>query len=456
MTSTNKLKYLVRTFGCQMNHSDSERLIGLLENYGYESTQDEENADFIVFNTCSIKQKAEDKVLGHMKKMRKLKMKNPNLLVGITGCMTRIASTKKSSEKDPLLNRVDCIDIVFPIADLPKLGELLKEVDPKFTELEQKEADLENYFKIQPKYINSFQAYIPIMSGCDKFCTYCIVPYSRGREKSRSIESVYQEAKSLVENGYKEITLLGQNVNSFGMSWEDKKSGEFDYGVNPFVQLLKKIDQIKGLERLRFTSPHPQDMTEEVIKTIAECRTLMPYIHLPLQSGSDATLKKMNRNYNIAKFKEIVDCIRRYMPDCSISTDMIVGFCGETEEQFEESCKFFEEIGFDLAFISQFSPRKGTPAEMLMQDTVSREDKKARWHKMNDILRLSAARSHKYFENKQVKVLVERYDTPTKLFFGRTEHYKEVCFEGDMSMIGNIVNVKVHNAREWLLEGSIV
>ncbi len=451
-----ELKYLVRTHGCQMNHSDSERLSGLLESYGYKPTEEEAEADFIIFNTCSIKQKAEDKVLGMMKHMKKLKRKNDKLLVGITGCMTRTASTRKSKEKDPLLNRVDCLDIVFPIADLPKLGELLTEVDPKFSELEQKEADLENYFKIQPKYINDFQAYIPIMSGCDKFCTYCIVPYSRGREKSRPIESVYKEALELVENGCLEITLLGQNVNSFGMSWEDKKSGLFEYHENPFVQLLKKLDTIEGLERLRFTSPHPQDITEEVVKTIADGRTLMPYIHLPLQSGSNAMLKKMNRNYDTEKFREIVKTIRKYMPDCSISTDMIVGFCGETEEMFKESCEFFEEIGFDLAFISQFSPRKGTPAEMLMEDTVSREEKKRRWHSMNEVLRKSARARHDVFEGKTVKVLVERYNERVGKYQGRTEHYKEVAFDGDESLIGQMVDVYVDKSTDWLLEGTLV
>lgn len=451
-----QLKYLVHTFGCQMNHSDSERLSGLLESYGYKATKDEDEADFIIFNTCSIKQKAEDRVLGLMKKMRKLKESNDRLLVGITGCMTRLASTRESEEKDPLLTRVDCLDLAFPIADLPKLGELLKEVDPKFAELEQKEADLENYFKIQPKYDNNFQAFIPIMSGCDKFCTYCIVPYSRGREQSRTIESIYKEACELVKNGCIEITLLGQNVNSFGMSWQDKKTNKFTYDVNPFVQLLQKLDTIEGLERLRFTSPHPQDMTEDVVKTIAEGRTLMPYIHLPLQSGSDAMLKKMNRNYNVAKFREIVEVIRRYMPDCSISTDIIVGFCGETEEMHQETCEFLREIGFDLAFISQFSPRRGTPAEMLMEDTVSREDKKRRWHEMNDILRETASNRHKYFEGKKVKVLVERFNERSGKLHGRTEHYKEVALDGDKELIGKIVEVHVDKALDWLLEGSLI
>lgn len=450
------LKYLVRTFGCQMNHSDSERLAGLLESYGYKSTEDEKEADFIIFNTCSIKQKAEDKVLGLMKQMAKLKRNNDRLLVGITGCMTRLASTQNSEKRDNLLKRLPEIDLVFPIADLPKLGELLKEVDPIFGELEQKEADLENYFKIQPKYKNNFQSFIPIMSGCDKFCTYCIVPYSRGREKSRTIESVYEEACKLVKDGCIEITLLGQNVNSFGLSWEDKASGNFEYHENPFVQLLKKLDSIEGLERLRFTSPHPQDMTEDVVKFIAESRTLQPYIHLPLQSGSNEMLKKMNRNYDVDRFREIVEVIRKYMPDCAISTDIIVGFCGETEEMHRENVEFFREMGFDLAFISQFSPRKGTPAEMLMQDTVSREDKKRRWHELNNTLRENAIEKHKYFEGKNVNVLVERVNERTGKLHGRSEHYKEVVLDGPAELVGNIVEVHVDNALEWLLEGSLV
>jgi len=439
-----------------MNHSDSERLSAVLESLGYKETKFQEKADLIIFNTCSIKQRAEDKVLGQMKNIATLRKNNPRLIFGLTGCMTRITSTRHSHDKDPLLKQLDELDIAFPIDDMARLGDLLTEVDPDIALTEMAEAELESYFKIQPKYSTGFQAYIPIMTGCDKFCTYCIVPYSRGREKSRPIADIYSEAVELVDNGCKEITLLGQNVNSFGLSWKDKESGLFTYDEPPFVQLLKKLDGIPGLCRLRFTSPHPQDMTPDVVETIAKGRTLMPYIHLPLQSGSDSVLKRMNRNYDTAKYREIVDCIRGHMPDCSISTDMIVGFCGETDEEFEESLAFFEEMGFDLAYISQFSARKGTIADTLMEDDVDRKVKAKRWHRMNDALRESSRKRCAEFIGKTVNVLVEKYDERLEVLSGRTEHYKEVHFDGSKDLIGEIVPVKVDEALEWLLVGGLV
>lgn len=449
------LKYIITTFGCAMNYSDSERLASLLQSYGYTEANSIEDATLVIFNTCSIKQKAEDKVLGQMKLIASIKKKNPEVLFGITGCMTRLTSSKVSEKKDKLLTQLKELDFVFQIQDLPKVGGLLKEVKPDLAILEASEADLDSYFKIQPKYATPFQAYIPIMTGCDKFCTYCIVPYSRGREKSRSIDDIYLEAVQLVEAGCIEITLLGQNVNSYGLSWTDKKTGLFTYDKNPFVQLLEKLDTIPNLVRLRFTSPHPQDMTNDVIDCIADSRTLMPYIHLPLQSGSDPILKKMNRNYDTAKFKSIVDYIRKRIPDCTISTDIIVGFCGETDQYFEETYNLFAEIGFDLAFISQFSPRKGTTADKLMTDDVPREVKHKRWHRLNDLLRETSTKRNKYFEGKTVKVLFEKYIEQEQILIGRSEHYKEVHVKGTPDMVGKIHNVEIVQALEWLLNGKL-
>ncbi len=454
--SHTKAKYCVLTYGCQMNHSDSERLAAFLNNYDFSPTTEMAEAELIIFNTCSIKQKAEDKVLGQMRKVEKLKRTNKNLKLGITGCMTRVASSKHSRTKDELFKLIPHLDVCFPIKDLPKLGSLLKEVDPSFAELEQKEADLGNYFKIAPKYKTPFQAYLPIMTGCDKFCTYCIVPYSRGREQSRSIADVYAEALKIVANGGLEITLLGQNVNSYGLSWADKKSGIFDYETPPFVQLLRKLDQIPGLKRLRFTSPHPQDMCEQVVDAIAELETLMPYIHLPLQSGSDHILKKMNRNYDTKKFSEIVDYIRKKMPDCTISTDIIVGFCGESEEDFQQTYDYFKKITFDLAFISQYSARKNTVAGLLKKDDVPQEVKKARWHKLNDLLKENSIEKNAYFQGKTVQVLVEKYLEREDLLRGRSEHYKEVVFKGSKELIGQIIPVRIAKSLEWRLLGELV
>ncbi len=442
------------TFGCQMNHSDSERLTTLLESYGYEKTDDMEGCELLVFNTCSIKQKAEDKVLGHMRKVRDLKKRNPKMLAAITGCMTRLTSSQANEKRDRLLKDLPMIDFVFQIKDLPQIGRLLKESQPGISLNEMGAADLGSYFKIQPKYATSFQAYLPIMTGCDKFCTYCIVPYARGREMSRSIDEIYNEAVKLVDDGCIEITLLGQNVNSYGLSWIDKKSGKFDQDSPPFVQLLKKLDSIEGLKRLRFTSPHPQDMTPDVIDTIADSRTLMPYLHLPLQAGSDEVLRKMNRNYTVEKFMETVKYIRKRMPDCSITTDMIVGFCGETDEEFDQTCDLFEEVGFDLAYISKFSERRGTIAEKLMTDDVPPEVKAKRWHRLNDILRETSRARCKFFEGKVVNVLVE--GTKNGGLVGRSEHYKEVQFQGSEDLIGQIIPVKITQADAWMLNGELV
>ena len=456
MNEKQTLQYKVMTYGCQMNHSDSERLSKVLENYGYKECEEMENADLILFNTCSIKQKAEDKVLGQMVKISQMKKTRPNLLLGITGCMTRITSTRVSDKKDKLFQQVKDLDLCFQIQDMTKLGGMLAEVSPELARLEMQEAELGNYFEIQPKYKTDFQAYIPIMTGCDKFCTYCIVPYSRGREVSRPVEDIYNEAVKLVENGCIEITLLGQNVNSYGLSWEDKKvEGKFNYDTPPFVQLMRKLDTIEGLERVRWTSPHPQDMTNEVIDAVYELRTQMPYIHMPLQAGNDRVLKKMNRNYDKKKFREIVEYIRTKMPDCSISTDMIVGFCGETPEEFAETCEFFEEMGFDLAFISQYSTRQGTTADMLKKDDVSREEKKRRFHELNEVLKRTSFARNKFFEGKTVQVLVEKV-LPSGELSGRSQHYKEVVFEGSKDLIGTIIPVKVERSLEWRLEGVMV
>lgn len=450
------LRYHIKTYGCQMNYSDSERLSGLLESYGYKNTEEIENASLVIFNTCSIKQKAEDKVLGSMKAVAKLKKQNPDLMIGITGCMTRIPSTKNSEDKDNLFKQLKDLDVCFPIKDLTKLPSLLKDLKPELAEFETQEADLNNYFKIQPKYKTSFQAYIPIMTGCDKFCTYCIVPYSRGREVSRPIKDIVEEAKKLVEDGCIELTLLGQNVNSYGLSWIDKKSGNFTYDENPFVQLLKAVDKIEGLQRLRFTSPHPQDMKHDVVDFIAESKTVMPCLHMPLQSGSDYILKKMNRNYNSQQFRESIEYIRKKIPGCSITTDMIVGFCGETDEHFQESLDFFREMCFDLAFISQYSTRKGTVAGMLKKDDVPKEVKSKRWHQMNDLLRETSFINNKRFAGKTVKVLVEKFSDRSQKLHGRSEHFKEVVFEGPTNLIGKIVEVKIDKSLEWLLEGTLV
>lgn len=458
MSTLKNPTFKIKTFGCQMNHSDSERIAHYLEALGYSQVNEFTEADLILFNTCSIKQKAEDKALGYMKQMNKIRKENPNLIVGITGCMVRNSSSRYSGKRDKLFHRVRELDIALRIEELPKLADLVREVNPDFSLKAIPEEGLEDYFKIDASHSTQRQVFVPISMGCDKFCTYCIVPYSRGREKSRAMEDVYRECKELVENGAIEITLLGQTVNSYGLSIYDKVNKKFDYQKEkePFVELLEKIDSLKeiGLKRLRFTSPHPKDLTEQLIDAMANLETMMPYLHLPVQAGDNRTLKRMNRTYTIERFLEIVDSLKEKIPDISLSTDIIVGFCGETEEEFQNTYDFFKDVCFDHAYISQYSERKGTFASKHIEDDLSPELKKERWNKMNDLLRETSLKNHQRFLNKEVKVLVEKQDGEECV--GRSEHFKMVKFESRKDLVGKLVPVKITEALEWLLMGELV
>lgn len=457
-------KYIIQTYGCQMNYSDSERMATYLEALGFEATGKMEEADLILFNTCSIKQKAEDKVMGNMKTLRKLHKNKPDLVVVITGCMVRTSSSRYSAQRDRLLTRVNEIDIALRTEELPKFAELLREIHPNYKIEEIQEEGLEDYFQINAAH-NSFetdtQAFLPISNGCDKFCTYCIVPYSRGREKSRKIEDILREAQELVDKGVKEITLIGQTVNSYGLGTHDKDHEMFkDLEEEPFVYLLREMDKLseKGLERVRWTSPHPKDMSEALIEAMAELPTQMPYLHLPVQAGDDAVLKRMNRPYTVERYTEIVRKLRELIPDISITTDIIVGFCDETEEEYENTVKFFEEMDFEHAYISQYSDRKGTTANRFMKDNVSAEEKSKRWHRLNDLLKVQSKKVLGKFKGKIVNVLVEHLEGG--VCTGRCENYKTVQFsaapsQGDKSenILGRIVPVRVTDSKDWVLIG---
>ncbi|HLG25414.1 MAG TPA: MiaB/RimO family radical SAM methylthiotransferase, partial [Candidatus Gracilibacteria bacterium] len=366
------MKYFINTLGCAMNYSDSERVATLLEKLGYERSNVPEETDLYIFNTCSIRQKGEDRVHGQLHNLEQQKKSNPRLLVGITGCMVRSTSSRNSEKevKDGIFKVVDSVDFVFRITDAHKIGEVLAEAEPMLDLPQLEEAsgigadskDATGYLKINPKYGSRVQAFVPVQIGCDKYCTYCIVPYSRGREQSRNMDDIVTECRALVEHGCKEITLVGQTVNSYGLSALDKTSGKFAGMSDPFVELLTRINRFKelGLNRLRFTSPHPADYTDTLIQAHCDLETLTHHFHLPIQSGSDPVLKKMNRKYNIEKYWDIIKKIRTKLPDASITTDIIVGFCGETQEQFDETEKVFEEIRWDMAYLSRYSARRGT------------------------------------------------------------------------------------------------
>lgn len=446
-----------------MNYSDSERLAAVLEGMGFMSAIKDDQADLIIFNTCSVRQKAEDRVFGMMPRMSELKKTNKNLKVAITGCMVRITSTRNSGEQDKLIKDIKGLDLVFRIEDISKVPRMLHELDMNGIALdsgaESDRGTLENYFKINPKYASRFQAFVPIMTGCDKFCAYCIVPYTRGRERSRNMDEILEECEKLVADGCKEITLLGQNVDSYGLSFIDRQSGEFPSLKKGekiyFTRLLEKLDKLKnkGLKRVRWTSPHPKDLTDDVIEAVAALETQMPYIHLPVQAGSNAMLKKMNRPYTRERYLELIKKIRKAIPDCAVSTDIVIGFCGETREQFEETYSLFKEVRWDMAYISQYSMRKFTAAHRTMKDDVPRKEKERRWHRLNDILTAVSKEKHEAFVGKIVNVLVERCSRG--ICEGRSEHFKRVQFKGNRSLIGGIVPVEAKKAFEWHLKGKI-
>jgi tRNA-2-methylthio-N6-dimethylallyladenosine synthase len=442
--------YHIITFGCQANISDSERIAGILEELKYKPTSTLENLDVLVINTCSVRQVAEDKVLGRIPKLQTLKNKNPNLKIIFTGCMLHhnLSQLKKI---------IPVADIFLSIKDLWKLPKLLGE---------NLKINHQEYLSFKPKYQSNFSAFVPISYGCNNFCTYCIVPFSRGREYSRPKKEIIKEIKQLANKNYKEMWLLGQNVNSYGLEektvWNNKTRKNFvpkiQRGRCSFDELLKEIDKIKGDFWLRFTSPHPKDFSEKTINTLSRLKHFAHYINLPVQSGDDEILKKMNRPYTRSHYKELVKKIRKAMPDVAISTDVIVGFPGETKKQFANTAKLFQEIGYDMAFISKYSPRPHTAAAISFRDNISWKEKNRRFKALNEILKKTAQLRNKKFEGKKTKVLFSEYKNGFLL--GKNEQYKTVKVLVDKKkvkkFIGNFTEVKIKRGREWGLEGEII
>lgn len=442
------LKYAIKTFGCQMNYSDSERIAQIMEDCGFKKTDRFEEAHFIAVNTCSVRQTAENKANGFLVSQKK---KNPNVIMAVTGCMVRQTGNRENS-KDKLLKHKP-IDLVFRIEDCARLPKLLEKYFPKhnFEDFSKRfgSGSIENYFKIIPKVENPTQVFVPIMQGCDKFCTYCIIPYTRGREISRSIDEVFNECEKLVEQGALEITLLGQNVNSYVQN-----------NIRCFPQLLKKIDTLhkKGLTRLRFTSAHPQDFTEEVVDTLAEMKTSCPYIHLPVQYGTDTILRSMNRNYSVAQYEEIIKKIRTKIPNCTISTDIIVGFPGETKEDFKKLCEFAKKINFDFSYTAIFSPRKNTPAEKMKNAFIDSETKKERFHIFDELIKKQAFKSRKKYIGKTLEVLIEKSEKMKNGLIrnsGRSREFFEVSFDSKKAYLQKEVRIKITKTKGYILKGTI-
>lgn len=424
-----------------MNVHESEKLAGALKRLGYENEcTDFNDADIIVFNTCCIRENAEDHAYGNIGMLKNLKKQKKDLIVAVGGCMTQ---QKEAAEK--LHKTFPFVDIIFGSLNLDEFEQLVKE------KLNQKKSVIkiidENYGIVEGNepYRTSYpNAWVNIMYGCNNFCTYCIVPYVRGRERSRDMDSIYAEVKNLVDQGYKEITLLGQNVNSYG---NDLTGGE------SFSALLDKISQIKGDYRLRFMSNHPKDLTEEMVKSMAANKNVCHLVHLPIQSGSTKVLKEMHRRYTKEDIFAKVDLIKKYMPDCGITTDIMVGFPGETEEDFQETLDVVEKVRFSGAFTFVYSRRKGTVADK-MENQISEETKKDRIMRLVDAQNAINREESQKYVGKTVQILCEDYDKKRDCYLGRDEYGKMIYFKSETDMIGKFVMIKVNEAGGISLYGT--
>ena len=429
--------YYIETFGCQMNVHESEKLAGILENRGLSAVSEASRADVIVFNTCCIRDTAEKKIEGNIGELKALKRSRPDLIIVISGCMTQ-----QKGRAEALKKRFPFIDIILGTNNQYLLGEKIDEVLAKKKKLIAVDpAEKPAIDEDVPVYRTSYpNAWINIMYGCNNFCTYCIVPYVRGRERSRDPEHILTEIRRAVADGYKEITLLGQNVDSYG--------SDMDSGMN-FYQLLQKIAEIDGKFRIRFMTSHPKDLSEEVIKLISEHQNFCNNIHLPVQSGSDAVLKRMNRKYTRGRYLDLIDTIRKYMPDAGITTDIMVGFPGETEQDFKDTIDLVKRVRFQNAFTFVYSPRNGTPAAAMEQ--IPADIKKAR---ITELVALQNAISDEIsleYLNKTYEVLVE--DEENGVCAGRTDSGRLVRFPGERSYIGKFIDVTVTKSKASSLYG---
>lgn len=442
--------YHITTFGCAMNVSDSERVATICEMMGYQRRENIEDANLIIINSCSIRQKAEDRVMGMGKKITELKAHNDVQAV-LTGCMAKrdirqasdaVNTNHQMTYAQDLLKKLKWLDQVVEIDQIYKLPKILNQ---------EMNVSVNEYLSIPPKVSNQFQSYIPISTGCNKFCTFCIVPFTRGKEVYRSLNEIKNEFHQLLSNGSKEIILLGQNVNS----WRDINDSYAACGdEHDFAYLLDDLAQTKGDYWIRFTSSHPYDINLKLIDVLKKHSTIPKQIHFALQSGDDNVLKRMNRHYTVAQFKDKIKYIKEMIPDISISTDLIVGFCGETEQEFENTRKVIEELQFDQVYISEFSNRKGTLADKFYQDDVPTQLKALRKEIINEIVATTNYQKNLQLIGTCHKVLIYK---KKKNLVGRTGSSKdvEISFSGDVQ-IGEFVDVKISNVSNWSLQGILI
>ena len=438
-------KVFIRTFGCQMNEYDSEKMLAVLaeEHGGIEQVSEPDNADIILFNTCSVREKAQEKVFSDLGRVKPLKQKNPNLIIGVAGCVA-------SQEGEAIIERAPYVDVVFGPQTLHRLPKMI--VDKETTGLSQVDIsfpEIEKFDHLPPARVDGGSAFISIMEGCSKYCSFCVVPYTRGEEFSRPLNDVLTEIAGLAQQGVKEINLLGQNVNAY--------RGEMDDGgICDFATLLRIVHEIPGIERLRFTTSHPREFTDAIIECYRDLPKLVSHLHLPIQSGSDRVLSAMKRGYTALEYKSIIRKLRAIRPDLCLSSDFIVGFPGETEREFEQTLKLVKDIAFDLSFVFIYSPRPGTPAANLPDDTPH-EEKVRRLEALNEVIEAETARINQTMVGTVQRCLVEGISKkdPDQLQ-ARTANNRVVNFYGDVSLINEMVDLKITDARTFSLSGELV
>ena len=447
-----KLKYSILTMGCQLNENDSEKLCGMLEEMGYTKTENQNEIDLALFNTCCVRENAEDKLFGKLGELKKLK-EQKGTIIAIGGCMMQ-----EKHITDKIKASYPYTDIIFGTHTLHKFPEdLYKVLEEKKKQEDILDIDGKIYEGLPIRRDSNIKASVTIMNGCNNFCSYCIVPYVRGRERSREPRAIIEEVRDLAKQGYKEITLLGQNVNSY-LRVEREKGLPFEEyeGVNSFATLLKAVNKIDGIERIRFVSPQPKDFTDDVIEAIAECDKVCKLVHLPLQSGNTKVLKEMNRKYTKEQYLNLVEKMKAKIPNLTLSTDIIVGFPGETDEEFEDTLDVVEKVKFEQVYMFIYSRRVGTPGDK-MENQVPEEMKHKRFDKLKALVESQIAENNQKYVGTIQKVLVEGTSKNNEeMLTGRTDSNKVVIFEGDKSLIGNMVELEIVSEHMWYLKGKEV
>ena len=444
-------KYYILTMGCQLNENDSEKLSGMLEKMNYKKTLNMEEADLVLFNTCCVRENAEEKLFGKVGEVKKQK-ENKGTIIAIGGCMMQEEHiVKKLKQSYPY------VDIIFGTHTLHKLPQdLYKSLEENKKIRDVIDIDGEIIEGLPISRNDKIKASVTIMNGCNNFCSYCIVPYVRGRERSRNPRDIIEEVRSLAKQGYKEITLLGQNVNSYLRVEREKKIKFEEYeGVNSFATLLRAVNKIEGIEKIRFVSPHPKDFTDDVIEAIRDCEKVSKIVHLPLQSGSTNVLKVMNRKYTKEQYLSLVEKMKKMVPNIVFSTDLIVGFPGETEKDFEDTLDVVEKVHFEQVFMFIYSRRVGTPGDR-MENQIPEEIKHKRFDKLKELVESQIKENNDKYIGTIQRVLVEGVSKTNKeMLTARTDTNKVVVFEGNKDLIGNMIDLKIVSEHMWYLKGEI-